>query len=77
MQADWICRLSSLLQQPSVVAVGECGLDFNRNFSSPQNQIQVFEAQLQLASEHNKAIYLHERDAFTTQYQMLNSVIKV
>ncbi len=26
---------------------------------------------MQLASEHNKAIYLHERDAFTTQYQML------
>lgn len=71
VQADWICRLSSLLQQPSVVAVGECGLDFNRNYSTPQNQIQVFEAQLQLASEHNKAIYLHERDAFTTQYQML------
>lgn len=71
VQPDWLLQLTLLLQQPSVVAVGECGLDFNRNFSSADNQIQVFEAQLQLASDHSKAVYLHERDAFPTQLEIL------
>lgn len=68
---DWLAQLGSLLQQPKVVAVGECGLDFNRNFSAPEQQIQVFAAQLQLAKDYKKPLYLHERDAFETQIALL------
>lgn len=71
VQPDWLIRLGELLQQPSVVAVGECGLDFNRNYSSPEQQIRVFEAQLDMAIHCHKAVYLHERDAFTTQLELL------
>ena len=39
-------RLEQLLESPRVVAVGETGLDFNRNFSSKENQIRVFENRL-------------------------------
>ncbi|WP_197058856.1 3'-5' ssDNA/RNA exonuclease TatD [Enterobacter sp. Bisph1] len=46
-----------------VVAVGECGLDFNRNFSTPQEQEYAFEAQLALAAELNMPVFLHCRDA--------------
>lgn len=67
-------KLRALLADSTVCAVGECGLDFNRNFSSPDNQIYAFDAQLQLALECQKGVYLHERDAFEQQYKMLRQV---
>jgi TatD DNase family protein len=48
----------------AIVAIGECGLDYNRNFSPPDAQRQCFEAQLALAAELGKPVFLHERDAF-------------
>lgn len=38
--------LRELLQNRECVAVGECGLDFNRNFSPPETQLEVFEKQV-------------------------------
>jgi len=69
--ADDMQQLKSLLLHNSVVAVGECGLDFNRDFSPRQTQIKVFEQQLDLAKSTGKAVYLHERDAFPTQLALL------
>ena len=60
------------MQQANVVAVGECGLDFNRDFSPRPIQQQVFAEQLQLAKAVDKPVYLHERDAFATQIGMLS-----
>tara|TARA_B100002049_G_scaffold216952_1_gene183195 strand:+ start:95 stop:874 length:780 start_codon:yes stop_codon:yes gene_type:complete len=57
--------------QPGCVAIGECGLDFNRNFSAPEIQLTVFEAQLKIASELELPVYLHERDAFEQQLSLL------
>jgi len=68
--ADWQQQLSLLLQ--NAVAVGECGLDYNRMFSPKPQQQQVFATQLQLARSLNKAVYLHERDAFADQVAMLS-----
>lgn len=68
-------QLEQLLKHSSVVAVGECGLDFNRNFSPPEQQIKVFDQQLQLATKINKPVFLHERDAFEQQFEMLQSYI--
>lgn len=67
----WQSELKQLLIQPEVVAVGECGLDFNRDFSPRPLQQQVFAEQLQLAKLSAKPVYLHERDAFATQLAML------
>lgn len=69
--SDWLQQLQQLLHQPGVVAVGECGLDFDRMFSPKQQQIEVFCAQLTLARQLHKAVYLHERAAFDTQLQLL------
>lgn len=66
-------QLKSLLQQPGVIAVGETGLDFNRNFSSPAQQIFAFEQQLELAAETGLPLFLHERDAHKQQREMLSS----
>ena len=68
---DWLTRLRQLLTQPQIVAVGECGLDFNRDFSPRPVQQLIFAQQLQLAKSCNKPVYLHERDAFETQIAML------
>ena len=68
----WQHQLQQLLLQPDVVALGECGLDFNRDFSPRPTQQQVFADQLQLAKRCAKPVYLHERDAFATQLSMLH-----
>jgi len=65
--------LLELLATPRVVAVGETGLDFNRNFSSPAIQEKVFEKQLALAARTQKPLFLHERDAFQRQHEMLRT----
>ena len=55
--------LRNLLQQPDIVASGECGLDYFRNYSSHAHQERAFRLQLQLASEIGKPLFLHQRDA--------------
>lgn len=45
------------------MAIGECGLDFNRNFSTPEEQERAFSAQLALAAERGMPVFLHCRDA--------------
>jgi TatD DNase family protein len=61
--AGTIDRLRSLAKLPGVVAIGECGLDFNRDFSPRPVQEKWFEAQLALAVELGLPVFLHERDA--------------
>ncbi|HAA56566.1 MAG TPA: hydrolase TatD [Myxococcales bacterium] len=55
--------INTLAMQDQVVAIGECGLDFNRDFSPRPKQEEVFERQIQLAIQHKKPLFLHERDA--------------
>lgn len=56
-------ELRGLLENPQVVAVGECGLDYFRNFSPQDVQREVFEMQLSLAEACRKPVFLHQRDA--------------
>jgi TatD DNase family protein len=55
--------LLDLIKSPRVVAVGECGLDYFRNLSPPQAQRSAFIAQLEIAAETGKPVFLHQRDA--------------
>lgn len=56
-------NLLSILRDKRVKAVGETGLDFNRDFSPRTKQIAVFEKHIELANATNKPLFLHERDA--------------
>jgi TatD DNase family protein len=56
-------ELSDLLRGPQVVAVGECGLDYFRNFSPPGAQRAAFTAQLEIAATAGKPVFLHQRDS--------------
>jgi TatD DNase family protein len=61
--ADSEQRLRSLLTHPQARAVGECGLDFNRDFSPRPQQEKVFEQHLALAVDLQLPVFIHERDA--------------
>jgi TatD DNase family protein len=52
-----------LLGAPEVVAAGECGLDYFRDFSPRIAQRAAFIAQLELAVDAGKPVFLHQRDA--------------
>ena len=56
-------QLKQLLAEPEVRAVGECGLDFNRDLSPRPQQERALEGQLQLAVESGLPVFLHEREA--------------
>ena len=56
-------EIHNMAQQDCVKSVGECGLDYNRNFSEPKDQRRCFEAQLELAADLNLPVFLHQRDA--------------
>lgn len=64
-------QLGALAQQPQVVAIGECGLDYNRDFSPRNIQRSVFKRQLTLAEQLNLPVYLHERDASEDMIKIL------
>lgn len=66
-------KMKALHALPQVVAVGECGLDFNRNFSTPAEQEHAFEAQLALAVESGLPLFLHERDAGVRMREILTA----
>ena len=61
--SDLGSELRDMLKHKNVVAVGECGLDFNRNFSTRKQQVTAFEAQLEIAIDSQKPVFLHQRDA--------------
>ena len=56
-------ELAELARQAEVVAVGECGLDYFRNFAPHAAQQRAFHAQLELAAQVGKPVFLHQRDA--------------
>lgn len=70
-----LIQLEQLAQREGCVAIGECGLDFNRNFSAQDTQLSVFDAQLAIAVKLQKPVYLHERDAFEPQMGLLTHYI--
>ena len=63
--------LLALLKHPRVKAVGECGLDFNRDFSPRDVQQAVLTQQLEMASELNMPVFLHEREADQRMLEIL------
>ena len=61
--AECDSEMRELHAHPEVVAVGECGLDYFRDFSPRPAQRKAFERQLEIAAETGKPLFLHQRDA--------------
>ena len=72
---NYLEELHKLAQNSCVKAIGECGLDFNRNFSTPTNQQRVFKDQVVLAKQLQLPLFLHQRDAFKPWFETLSPYI--
>uniref|UniRef100_A0A0N5ABL9 Deoxyribonuclease TATDN1 n=1 Tax=Syphacia muris TaxID=451379 RepID=A0A0N5ABL9_9BILA len=67
--------IEKLCQDKQCVAVGECGLDFNRNFSPAEVQKVVFEKQVEVAEKLGKPLFIHERDAHDDMVKILSRYV--
>lgn len=65
--------IRQLAKDPKVVAIGEIGLDYFRNLSTPANQIEAFRKQLDLALFLKKPIIIHCRDAYAEVLAILET----
>ena len=66
-----LSHLRELSEQEKVVAIGETGLDFFRDFSPRHLQIKSFERHIELAIETGLPMFLHEREAYPTFAEVL------
>ncbi|MCH5292199.1 MAG: TatD family hydrolase [Treponema sp.] len=69
---DWISVLEKSLALPNVVAVGEIGLDYFKQFGDKRSQIELFITQLEIAQKHNLPVIIHNRDAGKDVYDILS-----
>ena len=70
--AEAFALIRDLAAHTNTAAIGECGLDYNRNYSPAADQLRAFELHLQLAAETQKPLFLHQRDAHDDFYRLLS-----
>ena len=70
--ADYINKIEEYLKLPNVVAVGETGLDYYKQFGDKRSQIELFISQLELAQKHNLPVIIHNRDAGKDVFDVLS-----
>ena len=68
---DWINTIEKSLSLPNVVAVGETGLDYYKQFGDKRSQIELFITQLEIAQKYNMPVIIHNRDAGKDIYDVL------
>lgn len=71
--AECDAEMRALHTHAEVVAVGECGLDYFRDFSPRPAQRRAFELQLQIGVETGKPLFLHQRDAHADFMAMMKN----
>ncbi len=69
-------KLAAMSLEPEVVAWGEIGLDYYRNYSEKENQRKIFKEQLDLACAANLPVIIHDRDAHKEVYAQLKKMGK-
>jgi TatD DNase family protein len=64
--------IGRLATEPDVVAVGETGLDYYRDHTTPQQQEASFRAHIDLATEHDRTLIVHCREAWDDLLRILD-----
>lgn len=62
-ESDFTAIRKYVTENERIVAVGECGLDYDRMFSTRENQIACLRRHIEISAETGKPMFLHERDA--------------
>jgi TatD DNase family protein len=70
--ADILKELRELARHNKVVAIGETGLDYHYDFSTPQQQRDCFARHLEIAAELNLPVIIHSREAFDETIEILD-----
>jgi TatD DNase family protein len=72
---DWIETIEESAKLPNVVAIGETGLDYFKQFGNQRSQIELFITQLELAQKLNLPVIIHNRDAGKDIFEILQDRI--
>jgi TatD DNase family protein len=72
--ADSVGELERMLQHDGVVAVGETGLDFYRDYCPPADQFRSFRSHIELAKQADKAMIIHTRESLDAALDLLDEV---
>ncbi|MBB5218775.1 TatD DNase family protein [Treponema rectale] len=73
--ADWIKTIEESVKLPNVVAIGETGLDYCKQYGDKRSQIELFITQLELAQKHNLPVIIHNREAGQDIFDILKDRI--
>ncbi len=65
-------KIADLASHPKVVAIGECGLDFFKEYSPRQDQIEALKFQIEIALKLNKPLVFHVRDTFDEFFELID-----
>jgi TatD DNase family protein len=64
--------IRSLVEHDEIVAVGETGLDYFRNFSPRDKQLEAFRRHIEIAMDTGLPMFLHLRDAHEDFHAILS-----
>lgn len=68
---DWAKIIESSINLPNVVALGETGLDYDKQYGNKKSQIELFIAQLEMAQHFDKPVIIHNRNAGKDIFEIL------
>lgn len=74
--SSWI-EFEEIAQQPEVVAIGPCGLDYHRDAADSETQKEMFRRQIKLACDLQKPILVHERSAQEDVMEILSRFVDI
>jgi len=71
LKDDWLVNMENMASEDCVLAIGETGLDYYRNLSSAEKQVEVFCQHIELANRLEKPLIVHTRNASEETYRVL------
>lgn len=72
---NWVKTLEESVKLPNVVAIGETGLDYFKQYGDKRSQIELFIQHLELAQKHDLPVIIHNREAGKDIFDILKDRI--
>jgi len=72
---DWISTIETSAKLPNIVAIGETGLDYYKQFGDKRSQVELFITQLEIAKKFDLPVIIHNRNAGKDIFDILKEKI--